>query len=261
MSFLYNNQEHGHESTDEDYSSYGPKHGRHRAGKPEGTCNLFPGPEYLHEKAFCGVDNLEIIGLEGFMHVRCPWASTMPCSCGRHCLHLDSLVVAVDGACPGNGSDSATKSACGVFFGPNLAENLAFRVPDTPGYSHTNQRAELSAAIAAIRASLTYIFYGGQVNCDGCPTPCTVLHLVIKSDSAYLVNGMSAHVEKWRKNGWRTTKNTEVKNQDLWTQLDNLVQFISAHATIDFWHVRRDQNKDADSLANQGLEKFIDLFA
>ncbi|KAI1758459.1 ribonuclease H-like protein [Xylaria castorea] len=246
----------GYESKENDDM---PKHGPHAAGTPGGTCNRFPGSEYLdymEAEAFCGVDNLEIDGQYGFIHVRCPWASTAPCSCGRHSLHLDSLVVAVDGACPGNGSHRATKSACGVFFGPDAPENLAFRVPDTPGYSHTSQRAELSAAIAAVEACTTYIYNGGQWECEGCAMPCAVKHLVLKSDSAYLVNGMTAHIENWRERGWRTAKNTEVKNRDLWTELYDLVHLLHADAevAIDFWHVPRDRNKDADALANIGLE-------
>ncbi|KAI0449208.1 ribonuclease H-like protein [Xylaria acuta] len=246
-----------HEPTEENDGI--PRHEPHGAGNPGGTCNRFPGSSYLDyvkEKAFCGVDNLEIGGLYGFTHVRCPWASTTPCSCGRHSLHVDSLVVAVDGACPGNGSDRATKSAFGVFFGSDAPENLAFRVPDTPGYLHTSQRAELSAAIAAIKASKRYIYNGGQWDCEDCPKPCAVRHLVMKSDSAYLVNGMTAHVEKWRENGWRTAKGTEVKNRDLWTKLYDLVYLLYAETevAIDFWHVLRDQNQDADRLANFGLE-------
>ncbi|KAI0545015.1 ribonuclease H-like protein [Xylaria curta] len=244
-----------HELTEDDESA--TKHGPHCGGTPPGgTCNRFPLSVYRRADASCGVDNLEIDGQDGYVHVRCPWASTAPCSCGRHSLHLDSLVVAVDGACPGNGSYQATKSACGVFFGPDAPENLAFRVPDTPGYSHTSQRAELSAAIAAIEASRTFIYNGGQWDCEGCDTPCAVKQLVIKSDSAYLVNGMTEHIEKWRERGWRTAKNTEVKNQDLWTELYDLVYELDAETevAINFWHVPREQNEDADELANMGLE-------
>ncbi|KAH8165414.1 hypothetical protein CIB48_g2838 [Xylaria polymorpha] len=255
MPDLYNHDQH---ALMVETSSVGehPQHYPHRVGEPEVTCSLFPGRGYRDEEALCGVDNLEIRGLNGFMHARCPWASTVPCVCGRHSLHVDSLVVAVDGACPGNGTDSATKSACGVYFGPNRSENFGFRVPDTPGYSHTSQRAELSAAIAGIQASRPYIYHGGQWPCDDCPTPCTVLQLVIKSDSAYLVNGMTSHLKKWLENKWRTTKKTAVKNQDLWARLYNLVRllYIEKGAAVHFWHVPRDQNKDADRLANRGLE-------
>ncbi|KAI0975413.1 ribonuclease H-like protein [Xylaria arbuscula] len=213
-----------HEPEEENGSSFIPKHDPHRAGKRGGSCDRFPSRDYIEEEASCGINKLEVDGLYGLVHIRCPWASRIPCSCGRHSLHLDSIVVAVDGACPGNGTQLADKSTCGVFFAPDSPANLAFRVPDTPGYLHTSQRAELHAAIAAINAS--------------CPMPCPVVHLVIKSDSAYLVNG------------------TEVKNQDLWTRLVDLVRYLyeSTGVAIDFWHVPRDQNCDADELANLGLE-------
>ncbi|KAI0431060.1 ribonuclease H-like protein [Xylaria sp. FL1042] len=237
-----------------------PKHYPHRAGKTGHCLDRFPSQDYVDSKALslCGVENPEVNGFYGFNHVRCPWASRTPCLiCGRHSLHIDSLIVAIDGACPGNGTHNATKSACGVFFGPDRPENLAFRVPDTPGYSHTNQRAELSAAIAAVTASVKFIYNGGQWDCKDCPTPCPVVHLVIKSDSAYLVNGMTAHMEKWQKNGWRTAKGPEVKNKDLWTELEGLIRLLhnDKGVVVDFWHVLRDQNTDADYLANQGLDE------
>ncbi|KAI0874534.1 ribonuclease H-like protein [Hypoxylon argillaceum] len=254
------NNRNKHESANE-YAdaSITPQHGPHGAGKPDVAYKQFPLPEYASEHGFCGTENLEVGGLYGFVHVRCPWASATPCSCGRQSLHLDSLVVAVDGACPGNGTPLATKSAYGVYFGPDSAANVVSRVPDTPGYAHTSQRAELSAAIAAIEASMIYIREGGQWECEGCPTPCPVRHLVIKSDSAYLVDGMTAHLEKWRANGWRTAKGTEVKNQDLWSRLDDKIRFIQQDkdVAINFWHVPRHHNTDADRLANLGLLRRI----
>ncbi|KAI0412934.1 ribonuclease H-like protein [Xylaria grammica] len=245
-----------HELTGEYEHSIEPRHGAHRAGSPGGTCSRFPSRHFMVEDASCGADNLEIDGFNTFTHARCPWASTAPCRCGRHSLHIDSLIVAVDGACPGNGTPHATKSAGGVFFARGSPENLAFRVADKPGYPHTSQRAELSAAIVAIKISEKYVYNGGQWDCEDCPTPCAVAHLVIKSDSAYLVNGMTAHVEKWRQNGWRTAKGTEVKNRDLWTKLDNRVcsLYDDTGVAIDFWLVPRDQNREADNLANFGLE-------
>ncbi|KAI0106416.1 ribonuclease H-like protein [Nemania sp. FL0031] len=247
-----------HEQLDEYGNTIkGFKHGPHRAGHPKGTRNRFPIKVYTHEYALCGTDDLAIKGFREFIHIRCPWAMKTPCLCGRRSLHLDSLVIAVDGACPGNGTVHATKSAYGVFFGPDSANNIAARVPNYPGYLHTSQRAELCGAIAAILAAQPYIYEGGQWDCTECPTPCRVAHLIIKTDSAYLVNGITAHVEKWRRNGWRTAKGTEVKNQDLWTRLDDLCESLyeSTQVSIDFWQVPRHQNTDADHLANLGLDR------
>ncbi|KAI1325637.1 ribonuclease H-like domain-containing protein [Xylariaceae sp. FL0255] len=257
-----------------------PKHGPHNAGATgHFSPSRFPGPDYtdsvggatilfgkdkeiaVEVDAFCGTSDLEVNGNYGYQHVRCQWASREPCRCGRHSLHIDSLVIAVDGACPGNGTDRAVKSACGVYFGRDAPENLAFRVPDNPEYPHTSQRAELHAAIAAVKASLPFIKMGGQWDCENCPKPCTVRHVVIKSDSAYLVNNITGPVRKWFINGWRTAKNTEVKNKDLWEEL-----FVFAYGyqeelgvTVDFWHVRREHNVEADRLANEGLHRHLPL--
>lgn len=252
-----------------------PKHGPHSCGKrPGGMCARFPcafWQEYDEDETvllggeknivvkgreLCGKEDLEIEGRYGYRHVRCPFASRTPCQCGLKSLHLDSLIVAVDGACPGNGSDRAVKSACGVYFGPDAADNMAFRVPDEDGYAHTNQRAELKAAIAAIIKSKRFVTHGGQWECDGCPKPCTVKHIVIKSDSAYLVNGITEHIRKWDRNGWRTANNTEVKNRDLWEELLAVCMIMDENdVAVDFWHVPRGENKEADELANLGLRK------
>ncbi|RYC61410.1 hypothetical protein CHU98_g4796 [Xylaria longipes] len=127
MPDLYNHER--HEPPEDNDGIF--KHDPHRAGNSGDTCNRFPGPSYpdcMEEEVFCGVDYCEINLQFGFTHVRCPLASTSPCLYGRHSLHLDSLVVAVAGACPGNGSYLATKSTCGVCFSPGALENLVFRV-------------------------------------------------------------------------------------------------------------------------------------
>ena len=165
------------------------------------------------------------------------------------------MIIAIDGACPGNGSDQAAKSACGIHFGDG-ARNYALRVREKSGYTHTSQRAELHAAIAALDLATVYAINGGQSDCDlnQCPTPCRVVNLVIKSDSAYLVNSMTRDIHKWRTNGWMTAKKTAVKNKDLfvqiWNQVDKLEKMLTA---VDFWLVPRDLNADADELANEGL--------
>ncbi|KAI0143122.1 ribonuclease H-like protein [Xylariaceae sp. FL1272] len=237
------------------------KHSPHKAGYPHGHCRRWPTPEYteygITDNGYGGTENLEIIGFHGFYHARCPWASPKPCTCGLYSLHVDSLVVAVDGACPGNGSDRAVTSSCGVSFNYDSAYNLAFRLPHTLGFGHTSQRAELSAAIAGIEASVPFIANGGQWDCSDCTKPCRVRHLIIKSDSAYLVNGITEYIDKWGENGWKTASGTDVKNQDLWRKLQILMTTLNEFkgVAIDFWHVKRDMNEDADDLANLALDR------
>lgn len=242
------------------------KHGPHNGGRLPHIQRgeHFPGECYTSHGS--NSDNLEVKGHDfDFIHLRCPWSSPEPCSCGRHSYHLDSMIVAVDGACPGNGSHKAVASGCGVWFGPRSANsdnntiqpNLSFRVPDDPIHPHTSQRAELHAAIAGLESSTKFAMHGGQFKCevpDNCPEPCRLAHLIIKSDSAYIVNAMTGSIWKWQKNGWLTTNKTLVKNRDLWEKLlDAYYVLEKLNVSVDFWHVPREQNAEADSLARQGV--------
>lgn len=260
------------EDSDTSESPTRSRHDHHRGGNPGETCRRFPREEWYGDDS----ENLEVRGTDNFMHTRCPSASPNACPCGRYACHLDSLVIAVDGACPGNGSDRAVASGCGVYFGPrgyvdedgdfvdlHEQQNLAFEVDDDHHgrhhhHAHTSQRAELHAAIAGLREAKKFAAEGGQWPCDvpgNCAAPCRVRHLVVKSDSAYLVSSMTGGaVDKWQANGWRTAKRTPVKNRDLWEALLRLVAVYAELGTaVDFWLVPRAENADADRLANEGL--------
>ncbi len=212
-------------------------------------------------------DEIEATGVSGFTHLRCP-GTQRRCECGRLYCHINSLIVAVDGACPGNGSPKAIRSACGVFLGDPLnayddsydpgllPKNWAWRVPNAPGHAHTSQRAELHAAVGGLRAAKAFVQSGGQWPCDPatCPQPCRVNDVVVKSDSAYLVNGASRLLQKWQGNGWLTASGTAVKNRDLWEALaERREELKGLGAEVEFWLVPRERNRQADALANEGL--------
>ena len=234
-------------------------HEHHRADRPDTPSRRFPQEEYYEPGDNTG--NIEVVGLKGFTHVRCHRASQRACHCGRYACHINSMIIAVDGACPGNGSDKAVMSACGVYFGPledfdTDQQNWSWRVRNKPGYAHTSQRAELHAALGALCAAEQYATEGGQWRCEPpeCLSPCRINHIVIKSDSAYLVNAMTSSIKKWQLNGWQTAKNTPVKNRDLWEEMIRRVQELAdLDTTVDFWLVPREMNKEADKLANVGL--------
>jgi len=102
---------------------------------------------------------------------------------------------------------------------------------------------------------MEYIQYGGQVYCNHPEEPCPVKHLVIKSDSAYVVNGITEWVKKWQANGWRNAKGQPVVNQDLWRTLIDCVDEVNEYdAVVSFWHVKRADNQQADWLANFALD-------
>ena len=106
-----------------------------------------------------------------------------------------------DGACsenPGPGGWAVvfnTASKCRTFSGNEK---------DT-----TNNRMELKAAIEAFKR----IVYKGHPE----------IEYDIYSDSAYVVNTINnCWIDAWKKNNWQTTKCEDVKNKDLWQELDML---------------------------------------
>ena len=68
----------------------------------------------------------------------------------------------------------------------------------------TNNQMELLAPIKA----LNEIPKGSQVQ--------------IFTDSKYVKSGITEWIHNWKKNGWKTANKQEVKNIELWTQLDLL---------------------------------------
>ncbi|KAK2014329.1 hypothetical protein LZ32DRAFT_690601 [Colletotrichum eremochloae] len=233
--------------------------------------------------------NLEIPGGTApfsLLHVRChaaPAAADQKPSC-----HTDSLVVAVHGICPPQNSPDQppTRSAVGVYLGPNNIVNRACRIPDaadrghvmldTDGSDsrdrpqHTQQRADLYAAIAGLMETMRLAKQGlpSPRGAGRAPAPFKLHHVVVKSDSAYLVEGIaggrggeSPHMNKWLANGWKTAKGEKVKNEDLW---DNLMLMILAlgklGVAVEFWQVPKKENKEADRLAKYALEQDVNWF-
>jgi ribonuclease HI len=98
----------------------------------------------------------------------------------------------------------------------------------------TNNRMELQAVIEGLRV-LT--------------RPCRVS---LYADSSYVLNGLKEWMANWKKNNWRRKSGSrweEVKNADLWQQLD---QLQSLHK-ISFHHVKghsgHPENERCDQLA------------
>jgi len=70
----------------------------------------------------------------------------------------------------------------------------------------TNNRMELSGALAALDKVTK-----------------KEEEVTIYTDSKYLINGMTAWIYGWQKNGWKTKEKKDVLNKDLWEKLAQLV--------------------------------------
>jgi ribonuclease HI len=154
------------------------------------------------------------------------------------------VLVRTDGACSSNGS-SLAKGACGLFYRPTLP-NFSFALekcgPTGSRFHHTNNRAELRAAIAAVDFR--------SWKREGFDS------VVIATDSRYVINGATEWIKGWRSRGWLTVQGRPVQNRDLWEELSRSVANVRRdNLRVLFWHIPRQWNTTADALARYGLTR------
>lgn len=104
-------------------------------------------------------------------------------------------------------------------------------VKEISGYEEytTNNRMELRACIEALKSL---------------KEPCNV---TLRTDSKYIVSAFEeGWIKKWKLNNWKNSEGDNVKNQDLWLELDKLCSihnvkwvWIKGHA-CDIYNVRCD---------------------
>lgn len=151
-----------------------------------------------------------------------------------------NILAYCDGACdpnPGPGSHAAV-----------------ILIPDQPIIEHvskvrtrsTNNIEELSGAIAVLDLLI-------RRNVQG--------NLVIRSDSQYVVKGITHWIDNWKTKNWVTRNRTPVANAEFWKKLDQFKQqWITQYGTLHFDWVRGHHgdvyNERCDTLAAQVLEHY-----
>ena len=104
-------------------------------------------------------------------------------------------------------------------------------------YDTTNNRMELTAIIMALQIIRARPY-----------------DAVIYTDSAYISNCFAQKwYEKWRKNNWKTSKKTDVLNQDLWQQILKLYEELNTYVSV--------QIKKVDGHAGNKLNELADYYA
>jgi ribonuclease HI len=144
------------------------------------------------------------------------------------CTEAD-VVIYTDGSCLGNPGPGGWGA---ILVCKGRERHLSGGDPDT-----TNNRMELMAAIAALEALR-----------DSC-------RVKLYTDSAYVKNGMSQWMRKWKATGALNSGKEGVKNADLWQRLDAAARrhrvewcWVKAHAGVP-------GNMKADHLARRGLKE------
>jgi ribonuclease HI len=106
----------------------------------------------------------------------------------------------------------------------------------------TNNRMELQAVVEGLRAL---------------KRPCRVELL---TDSVYVGKGLSEWMPKWKQNGWKRRERdrwVEVKNEELWRALDELLQIHRVKYTRVAGHSGHPENDRCDALAVAAYQKFL----
>ncbi len=106
----------------------------------------------------------------------------------------------------------------------------------------TNNRMELQAVIEGLRVL---------------KRACKV---ELFTDSVYVGKGMTEWMPKWKKNGWKRkdgAKLVEVKNCELWKQLDSLINTHEVKYTRVAGHSGHPQNDRCDELAVEAYQQYL----
>ena len=136
---------------------------------------------------------------------------------------MTQVEIYTDGACRGNPGPGGWAA---LLIAGSVRKQVSGAATAT-----TNNRMELTAAIEGLKAL---------------KEPCEV---EVITDSEYLKNGISKWLPNWKRRDWMTIEKKPVVNQDLWQELDELVQ---KHKTAWSWtkgHASHADNNRCDELA------------
>ena len=142
---------------------------------------------------------------------------------------MNKVEIFTDGACKGNPGPGG--------WGAILRYGTTEKEIYGASKNTTNNIMELTAVIESLK---------------NLKKPC---ELIITTDSKYVKNGITEWIHNWKKNGWRTAAKKEVKNKELWIELDSLIQ---SHSITWDWvkgHSGHPENERADLLANVAIEE------
>ncbi|WP_417782556.1 ribonuclease HI [Terasakiella pusilla] len=144
---------------------------------------------------------------------------------------MENVTIYTDGSCSGNPGPGGWGA---VLLKDEQRREIRGGESDT-----TNNRMELMAAIRAL---------------EWLKRPYAV---TIYTDSAYVKNGITTWIAKWKKNGWRGSNRNSIKNIELWLRLDKLCSKYNVTWKWVKGHSGNSGNERTDALAKLGMQPFI----
>ena len=142
---------------------------------------------------------------------------------------MNKVEIFTDGACKGNPGPGGWGA---ILRYKNKEKEIKGCSKET-----TNNIMELKAVIEALK---------------NLKKPCEI---IITTDSKYVKNGITDWIHNWKKNGWKTAAKKEVKNKELWIELDSLIKIHSISWNWVKGHSGHSENERADLLANIAIEE------
>ena len=144
---------------------------------------------------------------------------------------MKEVIIYTDGACRGNPGPGGW----GALIKFETTEKEIFGGQNNT----TNNQMELFAAIEGL-----------SILKESC-------NVELFTDSKYVMDGITQWIQNWKKNNWKTSAKKEVKNKELWQQLDRLMSY---HQVQWHWvkgHSGDPGNETADLLANKGIDSIL----
>lgn len=143
---------------------------------------------------------------------------------------MEKVILYTDGACSGNPGPGGWGAI--LMYKENKKE-LSGGKKDT-----TNNIMEITAVLEGLKAL--------KSDCE----------VEVYSDSAYVVNAFNAKwIDNWKKNGWKNSQKEDVKNKELWQELDTLVKRYKVKFNKVKGHSTNEYNNRCDELARNAIKK------
>jgi len=162
---------------------------------------------------------------------------------------MREFIIHTDGGCSGNPGPGAW--AYVMRYGDRLKEDCGYD-PQT-----TNNKMELKAVIEALLfiASLKGTAVSRETENEKSIPGWLDAPVQIYTDSQYVKNGVTTWLRSWKLRGWKTADKKPVKNQELWMELDALVQKVTPSF---FWvegHAGVPDNERCDFLVREIIKR------
>jgi len=118
-----------------------------------------------------------------------------------------TLSIYTDGACSGNPGKGGW-----AFVIINDKEGVVHQNSDKSDYT-TNNIMEMTAVVEGLKYIIKNFNKEDNI-------------IKIYTDSTYVKNGITSWIKNWKLNNWKTASRKDVKNKEIWIEIDNLSKQI-----------------------------------